>query len=45
VFEYSSRIQHRGRYPTGIASIQCLYAPEFNSHSESLLLEVHSDRR
>jgi hypothetical protein len=43
VFEYSSRIQHRGRYPTGIASIQCLYAPEFNSHSQSILLEVHSD--
>jgi hypothetical protein len=25
---------------TGIAEIQCLYAPEFNSHSESIALEV-----
>ena len=40
VFEYSTRVQLRGRYQTGIAGIQCMYAPEFNSHSESLLLEV-----
>ena len=40
VFEYSTRVQHRGSYQTGLASIQCLYAPEFNSHSESLPLEV-----
>jgi hypothetical protein len=40
VFEYSSRIQLKGEYQTGIATIQCLYAPEFNSHSESFTLEV-----
>ncbi|RXK56854.1 hypothetical protein ESB00_13595 [Oleiharenicola lentus] len=40
VFEYSTRIQLRGSYQTGIAEIQCMYAPEFNSHSESLPLEV-----
>jgi uncharacterized protein YfaS (alpha-2-macroglobulin family) len=40
VFEYSTRIQHRGKYQTGMASIQCMYAPEFNSHSESFELEV-----
>lgn len=40
VFEYSTRVQLRGKYQTGIAAIQCMYAPEFNSHSESLLLEV-----
>jgi len=40
VFEYSSRVQLRGTYQTGIAEIQCMYAPEFNSHSESLSLEV-----
>jgi len=40
VFEYSTRIQHKGQYQTGIASIQCMYAPEFNSHSESFDLEV-----
>jgi hypothetical protein len=41
VFEYSTRVQHRGAYQTGIAEIQCMYAPEFNSHSESLPLKVN----
>jgi hypothetical protein len=40
VFEYAVRAQHRGDYQTGIAEIQCMYAPEFNSHSESLRLRV-----
>ena len=40
VFEYSTRIQHKGEYQTGMASIQCMYAPEFNSHSESFDLDV-----
>jgi len=40
VFEYSTRVQHKGQYQTGIASIQCMYAPEFNSHSESFDLDV-----
>ncbi len=38
VFEYSTRVQLRGQYQTGPAQIQCLYAPEFNSHSQSLPL-------
>jgi uncharacterized protein YfaS (alpha-2-macroglobulin family) len=40
VFEYSTRVVHRGQYETGLAEIQCLYAPEFNSHSESFGLTV-----
>jgi len=40
IFEYSTRVQLRGSYQTGIAEIQCMYAPEFNSHSESLPLVV-----
>jgi len=40
VFEYSTRVQLRGEYQTGIAEIQCMYAPEFNSHSESIPLRV-----
>ena len=36
VFEYSTRVVHKGRYQTGFAGIQCMYAPEFNSHSESI---------
>jgi uncharacterized protein YfaS (alpha-2-macroglobulin family) len=41
VFEYSTRVQLRGRYQSGMAEIQCMYAPEFNSHSDSTALEVN----
>ncbi|MCF7730995.1 MAG: hypothetical protein K9N23_04880 [Akkermansiaceae bacterium] len=40
VFESAARVQLRGIYPTGIAEIQCMYAPEFNSHSGSVNMEV-----
>ena len=40
VFEYSVRVYHRGEYQTGMALIECMYAPEFGSHSESFGLVV-----
>jgi uncharacterized protein YfaS (alpha-2-macroglobulin family) len=40
VFESSVRVQHAGKYETGIAELQCMYAPEFNSHSGSVEIEV-----
>lgn len=40
VFEYAVRVQLKGKYPTGFANIECMYAPEFNSHSENINLEV-----
>jgi hypothetical protein len=40
VFEYSTRVQLRGQYQTGVTLIECMYAPEFNSHSESIALKV-----
>ncbi|MCF6312689.1 MAG: MG2 domain-containing protein [Verrucomicrobiales bacterium] len=40
VFEYSLRIFHKGSYQSGMANIQCMYAPEFNSHSQSFQLKV-----
>ena len=40
VFESSARVQLRGTYPTGIAEIQSMYAPEFNSHSGSINMKV-----
>ncbi|MFY8073096.1 MAG: alpha-2-macroglobulin family protein [Pirellula sp.] len=38
VFEYPLRVQLAGEYPMGYASVECMYAPEFNSHSEGLTL-------
>jgi hypothetical protein len=40
VFEYSTRVQLRGQYQTGVTEIQCMYAPEFGSHSGSVELTV-----
>ncbi|OGD30429.1 MAG: alpha-2-macroglobulin family protein, partial [Candidatus Aminicenantes bacterium RBG_13_63_10] len=40
VFEYPLKVVHRGSYQNGLALIECMYAPEFNSHSESVHLEV-----
>ncbi len=40
VFEYTTRVVYRGRYQTGFASIECMYAPEFGGHSESIWVEA-----
>ena len=42
IFEYEVRVQLAGQYQTGIAEIMCMYAPEFNSHSESFWLNVEA---
>jgi hypothetical protein len=40
VIEYSVRAQHRGVYPSGLATIECLYAPAFKSHAASVPVVV-----
>lgn len=40
VIEYALRVQLRGEYGAGVATAQCLYAPEFNTHSGSVPLVV-----
>ena len=40
VFEYPLRVVHAGDFSNGITTIQCMYAPEFTSHSEGLRVEV-----
>jgi len=34
VFEYVLFVTHAGNFSNGVTSIQCMYAPEFSSHSE-----------
>jgi len=34
VFEYPLRVVHNGDFSNGVTTIQCMYAPEFTSHSE-----------
>ena len=40
VFEYPVYITHTGNFSTGTANIQCMYAPEFTSHSEGMKVSV-----
>ncbi len=40
VFEYPVFVTHAGNFSNGITSIQCMYAPEFTSHSEGIRVEV-----
>lgn len=40
VFEYPLRVNHRGDMSNGVTTIQCMYAPEFTSHSEGIRVKV-----
>ncbi len=40
VFEYPLVVLHSGDFSNGITTIQCMYAPEFASHSEGIRVGV-----
>lgn len=40
VFEYDLFVTHTGSFNNGVATIQCLYAPEFSSHTEGIKVNV-----
>jgi uncharacterized protein YfaS (alpha-2-macroglobulin family) len=40
VFEYPLRAVHEGDFSNGISNIQCMYAPEFTSHSKGIRVEI-----
>ena len=40
VFEYPVRVVHKGDFSGGITNIECMYAPEFSSHSEGSRIVV-----
>ena len=42
VFEYPMFVTHAGNFSNGITSIQCMYAPEFTSHSEGIRVSVEA---
>ncbi|QEC80228.1 alpha-2-macroglobulin family protein [Mucilaginibacter ginsenosidivorax] len=39
VFEYALRVVQPGNYATGVTSLQSMYAPEFNAHTEGRRIE------
>jgi uncharacterized protein YfaS (alpha-2-macroglobulin family) len=40
VFEYPVVVSHYGDFSNGVTTIQCMYAPEFTSHSEGIRVKV-----
>ena len=40
VFEYPLVVNHKGDFSNGITTIQCMYAPEFTSHSEGIRVSI-----
>ncbi len=43
VFEYPVFVQQTGNFSAGIATIQCMYAPEFSGHSDGIRIAVTAD--
>ncbi|ANI90034.1 hypothetical protein A9P82_12525 [Arachidicoccus ginsenosidimutans] len=41
VFDYPVHITHSGRFSSGVATIECMYAPEFSSHSKGFIIRVN----
>lgn len=39
--EYEVKVTHSGKFSTGLANIQSMYAPEYSGHSESRIIEVN----
>lgn len=40
VFEYTLFATHKGNFSNGVTTIQCMYAPEFTSHSEGIRINI-----
>jgi uncharacterized protein YfaS (alpha-2-macroglobulin family) len=40
VLEYPMFVSHKGDFSTGIATLQCMYAPEFTTHSQGIRILV-----
>ncbi len=40
VFEYGLRVVHSGDFGSGLATVQCFYAPEFTAHSNGGRVQV-----
>jgi hypothetical protein len=40
VFEYPLVVNAAGDYSNGIATVQCMYAPEFSAHSEGIRVQI-----
>jgi uncharacterized protein YfaS (alpha-2-macroglobulin family) len=42
VFEYELRTTMSGNFSNGITTMQCMYAPEFSTHSKGIRVNVEN---
>jgi uncharacterized protein YfaS (alpha-2-macroglobulin family) len=40
VFEYAVYVAQKGKFSNGISTVQCMYAPEFNAHTEGIRVNI-----
>ncbi|WP_153796039.1 alpha-2-macroglobulin family protein [Foetidibacter luteolus] len=45
VFDYPLYVTHTGSFSVGVATVQCMYAPEFSSHSEGIKVNVANEKQ
>ncbi|MDR2651455.1 MAG: carboxypeptidase-like regulatory domain-containing protein [Prevotellaceae bacterium] len=43
IFEYELRANNAGEFSTGIATLQCMYAPEFSAHSAGETIKIETN--
>jgi len=41
IFEYALRVSQKGDFSNGVTTVQCMYAPEFTSHSQGIRINVY----
>ena len=41
IFEYDLRVVNEGNFSNGITTFQCMYAPDFNVHSDGVRMKVN----
>jgi uncharacterized protein YfaS (alpha-2-macroglobulin family) len=41
VFEYPLFVSHEGKFSVGVATVECMYAPEFRAHSEGVTVKFN----
>ncbi len=40
ILQYALRVSHKGDFSNGITTVQCMYAPEFASHSQGIRINI-----
>ncbi|MDR2040267.1 MAG: hypothetical protein LBQ60_20300 [Bacteroidales bacterium] len=45
ILEYDLRATHAGDFSNGVTTFQCMYAPEYNAHTEGIRIKIKSQMK